>query len=331
MKTIFHSVQPHDLQFQESAHQLIPLDSKTVENPLDESSMDLAYGFEIASLFGTDSLPRNIIEKFKEKGIKAIAQRGAGVNSIDLEATKKHGIEVFNVPKYSPEAIAEHVVAMILNLSRRFHISYNHMREGNFSISSLLGFNLNQKVCGILGAGNIGTALARILSGFNCKILACDPYPNQTCLDLGVEYVDLDTLLKESDIISLNLQISEKSHHIIDAEALKKMKPGVTIINTSRGGLIDTDALIEAIKSGHIGHVGLDVYEWEQPFFHKDLSDSIVSDDHLARLLFFPNVLITSHQAYFTKESLTEIWKITYENICEFISNGTFKNKVEPV
>jgi D-lactate dehydrogenase len=331
LKTIFYSVEPHDFQFQENAHQLIPLESKSVENAIDESSIDLAFGFEVVSSFGTDSLPRGIIEKFKERGVKAIAQRCVGVNAIDLEAAKNHGIEVFNVPKYSPEAIAEHVVAMILNLSRRFHISYNHIREGNFSISPLLGFNLNQKVFGILGAGHIGTALAKILTGFNCKILACDPCPNQTCLDLGVEYVDLDTLLKNSDIISLNLQISEKSYHIIDAEALKKMKKGVTIINTGRGGLIDTDALIEAIKSGHIGHVGLDVYEWEQPFFHKDLSDSIITNDHLARLLFFPNVIITSHQAYFTKESLTKIWNMTYENIHEFICNGSCKNKVEPL
>ncbi|MCB5191179.1 2-hydroxyacid dehydrogenase [Methylobacillus arboreus] len=275
----------------------------------------LAAGAEVVCAFINDDLSAPVLETLAAGGTKLIALRSAGYNHIDLEAAHTLKLEVVRVPAYSPHAIAEHTVALILALNRHLTRAYNRTREGDFSLRGLTGFDLVNKTVGVIGTGQIGTAFARIMAGFGCKILAYDPYPNPEVEALGVRYLELDELLAQSQIVSLHCPLSPATYHLINESALNRMQRGSMLINTSRGALVDTPTVIDALKSGHLGYLGLDVYEEEADLFFEDLSDFPLQDDVLARLLTFPNVIITAHQAFLTHEALDAIASTTLDNI----------------
>ncbi len=249
------------------------------------------------------------------KGVKIIALRCAGFNNVDLSAARAQGIRVCRVPEYSPLAVAEHTVAMLLTLNRKTHKAYNRVREQDFLLNGLMGFNLYGKTVGVIGIGKIGSAFCRVMLGFGCKVMAYDLYPNKELESLGVVYAALEDVLASSDIISLHCPLNEDIHYMINEKTIATMKTGVTLINTSRGGLINTADMIEALKSKQVAYLGIDVYEQEEKLFFRDLSGSIIDDDVIQRLVSFPNVLVTAHQAFFTQEALSEIAQITLKSI----------------
>jgi D-lactate dehydrogenase len=282
-------------------------------------TVPLATGFQVIVVSANDDLGEEVIEGLHELGVELIALRCAGFNNVDLEACERFGLSVARVPAYSPYSVAEHAVALMMALNRRIHRADSRVREGNFSLDGLVGFDMHGRTVGVVGTGKIGTCLLSILHGFGCNLIATDRSANQDLVDqYGVRYVDFDTLFSESDIISLHAPLTPETHHLINAEAIAKMKPGVMLINTARGGLVDTEALIEGLKSGEIGYAGLDVYEEEADFFYKDLSDSIITDDLLARLTTFNNVMITSHQGSLTDVAQSNMADTTLANIREF-------------
>ncbi len=290
-----------------------------------------AKGFDVVCAFVNDVLNRETLEILKSSGVCLIALRSAGFNHVDLPAARSLGLPVVRVPEYSPYAVAEHAVALIQTLNRKIHRSYNRVREGNFSLEGLVGFDLHGKTVGILGVGKIGKVLAQILRGFGCRVLLNDLTPDDDFARThACHYVSRDELLAQSEIISLNLPLSPKTRHCIDEAALAKMRPGVMLINTGRGALIETRALIEGLKSGHIGAAGLDVYEEEEAIFFRDLSGHILTDDLLARLLTFPNVIVTGHQAFLTREALRNIADTTLASIHSFERGEPLVNEVLP-
>lgn len=282
---------------------------------LREDTVALAMGFEVVCPFVNDDLSRPVLEHLAAGGTRLIALRSAGYNHVDLAAAHALGLAVVRVPAYSPHAVAEHGVGLVLALCRHLHRAYNRTREGDFSLHGLTGFDLHGRTVGIIGSGQIGEVFARIMSGFGCHILAYDPYPNHAIEALGGRFVELDELLAQSDIISLHCPLNEATKHLINADSLERMKRGAMLINTGRGALVDTPALIEALKSGQLGYLGLDVYEEEADIFFADRSDQPLQDDVLARLLTFPNVIITAHQAFLTREALAGIAQTTLANI----------------
>jgi D-lactate dehydrogenase len=290
----------------------------------------LAKGHEAVCVFVNDVVDRETIGILKELEIKAIALRCAGFNNVDLDAASEAGIRVVRVPAYSPESVAEHALALILTLNRKTHKSYNRVREGNFSLERLTGFNLCGKTVGVIGTGKIGAAFARIMLGMGCQVLAYDMYPNETLSQSGVAYVEKETLLKESDIISLHCPLTPETTYMIKRQSLDLMKPGVMVINTSRGALLNTHDVIKSLKKGHVGYLGIDVYEQEEKLFFRDRSEEILQDDEIARLMTFPNVLITAHQAFFTKEALEQIANTTLQNLKELEQGKALTNEVSP-
>jgi D-lactate dehydrogenase len=294
---------------------------------LSEETVGLAAGFDAVCVFVNDQVNAAVIARLHSLGVRLIALRCAGYNNVDLSAATKQGVTVVRVPAYSPYAVAEHTVALMLALNRKVHRAYNRVREGNFALDGLLGFDMHGKRVGLIGTGQIGTVVAQILSGFGCPTLAFDPIPNQTCRSLGVRYVELNELFAHSDIITLHCPLTPENKHIISGAGIAKMKKGVMVINTSRGALLDTVAIIEGLKSGKIGSLGLDVYEEEEQIFFEDRSGLILSDDVFARLLTFPNVIITGHQAFFTREALLNIAATTIDNISRF-ENGRSVEKL---
>lgn len=298
------------------------------ETRLIEQSANLAAGFPCVCAFVNDSLDRKTMKILAENGTRLLALRSAGFNHVDLKAARDFGLKVVRVPEYSPHAVAEHATALILSMNRKIHRAYGRVREGNFSLDGLVGFDLHQKKVGIVGTGKIGSVVAKIMKGFGCHVLANDFTPDSNLINLGVEYVTFNELLKNSDIITLHVPLTPQTRHLIDEKAFSQTKKGIMIINTSRGALIDTKALIRFLKSGHIGYAGLDVYEEEEGIFFENLSEQILHDDQLARLLTFPNVLLTSHQAFLTKEALTNIAQTTLRNISDFENNKYLINEV---
>jgi len=284
---------------------------------LNALTASLAQGFDAVCAFVNDVLDKACLEKLSHSGVKTVALRCAGFNNVDLDAAAALNITVVRVPEYSPHGVAEHTITLILALNRKIYKAYNRVREGNFLLEGLLGFNLNKKTVGVIGTGKIGSVFCEIIKGFGCVVLAYDPYPNEACVKCGVEYVDLETLLKSADIISLHCPLTPDTHHLINDKAISSMKKGVMLINTSRGALIDTVAIIKNLKSGKIGYLGLDVYEEEGDLFFEDVSDKILEDDVFARLLTFPNVLITGHQAFFTSDALDSIAQTTLQNLTD--------------
>lgn len=275
-----------------------------------------AAGCAAVCAFVNDRLDRDCLCGLAEAGVRHVALRCAGFNQVDLAAARALGLAVTRVPAYSPHAVAEHTVALLLTLNRKIHRAYNRVRECNFSLAGLTGFDLHGKTAGIIGTGKIGRCTAQIFRGFGCRVLAQDPMPDpEWAAEAGVTYAGFDAILSCADILSLHLPLKEDTHHLFDEDTLSKMKPGAHLINTSRGKLVDTSALIAALKSGRLGGVALDVYEEEEGIFFEDHSERGLQDDELSRLLTFPNVLITSHQAFLTHEALAEIARVTLDNL----------------
>jgi D-lactate dehydrogenase len=327
MRVAVFSTKSYDKAYLDAAnagqHQLVYLESR-----LDVATAFVAAGAEAVSVFVNDVVDAEVITMLAKQGVKLIALRCAGFNNVDLEAARLHGIIVARVPEYSPHSVAEHAVALMLSLNRKIHRASARVREANFSLDGLLGFDMYGKTVGVVGTGKIGLCVTKIMAGFGCKVLAFDPAPNQQCIDAGARYVTLPELLSGSDVISLHCPLTPDTHHLIDAQAIQMMKPGVMLINISRGAVIDTRAIILGLKSGVIGSLGLDVYEEEENLFFRDLSSTVIHDDVFARLLTFPNVVITGHQAFFTHEAVTEIANTTIANISAYEKTG---NALHPV
>jgi D-lactate dehydrogenase len=296
---------------------------------LSPATAELARGFPVICAFVNDDIGADTLERLAAGGVRLVAMRCSGYNNMDLEAAKEHRIEVVRVPSYSPEAVAEHTMALILALNRKIHRAFNRVRDGNFSLSGLVGFNLHGRTAGIVGFGAIGRALAINLKGFGMEVLASDPaLDDDAADDLGVKAVELDVLLSRADVVSLHAPLLPATYHLLDRERLASMKAGAMLINTSRGGLVDTAALIDSLKSGHLGAAGLDVYEEEADYFFEDRSGGVIEDDLLARLMTFPNVIVTSHQAFLTREALAEIASTTVASIRDFIAGRDLENRV---
>ncbi len=328
MKVAFFSAKPFDrMSFgkydTDSGHKLIYF-----EQQLNEQTVYLAEGFECVCVFANDILNAVVLDGLCRKGVRLIALRCAGYNNVDITSAEQLGLVVVRVPAYSPWAVAEHAVALMMALNRRVCRANSRVREGNFSLNGLLGFELYGRSVGVVGTGRIGSIVVKILNGFGCDLLACDPQRDAGCEALGARYVSFDELVSGSDIITLHCPLMPQTRHMINRAVVDKTKTGVMLINTSRGALVDTRAVIDALKTAKIGYLGLDVYEEEADIFFKDLSDEIIQDDVLARLLTFPNVIITSHQGFFTDRALEEIARTTLANITDFAQGRACKNQI---
>lgn len=315
MNIAFFSTQPYDRRFFERENAAGKFVYQFYETHLGPHIVRAVEGVDVVCVFVNDKVNREVIEVLAEKGVRLIALRCAGFNNVDLAAAKEHGIAVCRVPAYSPEAVAEHTVAMLLTLNRKTHKAYNRVREQNFSLNGLLGFNLHGRTVAVVGTGKIGKAFCRIMRGFGCRLLAFDLYQDNELKQEGLRYVSLDELYQEADILSLHCPLTEENKHMLNKESLERMKDGVIVLNTSRGGLIDTLAVIEALKNRKLGGLAIDVYEQEEKVFFRDLSDTVIEDDTLQRLMSFPNVLVTAHQAFFTDEALGQIARTTLANV----------------
>jgi lactate dehydrogenase-like 2-hydroxyacid dehydrogenase len=333
MKIAFFSTKKYDEDSFQSLENTKNHEFNFLDPRLDQTTASLAAGHEAVCIFVNDEANAEVLDMLAENGVKYIGLRCAGFNNVDLKKAKELGISVVRVPAYSPEAVAEFAVGMILVLVRKYHKAFNRVREGNFVLDGLVGINLYQKTVGLIGTGNIGILVGKILArGFSANVIAFDPKRNEEAAkENGIKYVDtLDELLGTSDIISLHCPLMNSTRHIINDDNLKKTKKGVILVNTSRGGLVDTDALIRALKSGHLGAVGLDVYERESEFFFKDSSTQVIQDDVLSRLLTFYNVFVSGHQAFLTEEALRAIAQTTLNNLEELEAGKECKNTVKP-
>ncbi|MBX7056526.1 MAG: 2-hydroxyacid dehydrogenase [Leptospirales bacterium] len=319
MRLALFGARHYDRESFEIANQGFAHSISYLEPRLDADTAPLAAGYDAVCSFVNDRLDQRALEKLKEIGVRIIALRCAGFNHVDLAAAARLGLPVVRVPAYSPHAVAEHAAALLLSLNRRIHRSHARVREGNFSLDGLVGFDLYGKTIAVLGTGNIGATAARIFRGFGCQILAYDAYPDQALSAAGIlSYVSLDEALRAADVISLHLPLSPETRHILDADAFARMKPGALVINTGRGALIDSRALVVALKGGRVGGAGLDVYEEEEGLFFRDMSNQVIQDDVLARLLTFPNVIITAHQAFLTREALGAIAATSLQSLADF-------------
>ena len=326
MKVAFFSTQPYDKEYFErynKQHEIIFFEAQ-----LNEQTVNLAKGCDAICGFVNDQLNASVIKSLRETGVKIIAQRCAGFNNVDLGAARENKIIVVRVPAYSPHAVAEHALALIMTLNRKTHKAYNRVREGNFSLHRLTGFDLYGKTVGVIGTGKIGQCFAHIMLGLGCKVLAFDLIANKDLEAAGIDYLPLIEVLKQSHIVSLHCPLTEQTKHLINDTTLGIMKNGAMLINTSRGALIDTKAVIDALKKGKLGYLGIDVYEQEEKLFFHDLSENIIEDDLIMRLLSFPNVLITSHQGFLTDEALTQIALITLQNLSDFEQGKKLENRV---
>ncbi len=323
IETAVYSTKTYDREYLSAAAEDISW--SFFEFPLNAQTALSAQGASAVCVFVNDLVDRECLQALSPVDVKLVALRCAGFNNVDLDAAREFGISVVRVPAYSPHAVAEHTVALLLTLNRKIHRAYNRVRELNFSLHGLVGFDVHGKTVGIIGTGKIGRLSAQIFKGFGTKVVAFDRYPDfEWAKSNGVEYLDLDGVLAQSDVVSLHVPLVPDTLHLLNDETIGQMKPGVFIINTSRGKLIDTAALIAALKSGHIGGVALDVYEEEEGVFFEDLSGEILQDDELSRLLTFPNVLITAHQAFLTREALGEIARVSVANMKRFAASEPF-------
>ncbi|MDI3322519.1 2-hydroxyacid dehydrogenase [Pinibacter soli] len=326
MQIAFYSTKSYDKQYFDACNK--EQNIIYIETQLNEQTVALAEGCDAICAFVNDVLNKKVIAELARLNIKLIAMRCAGYNNVDLEEARKNGITVVRVPAYSPYAVAEHALALIMTLNRKTHKAYNRVREGNFSLEKLTGFDLYGKTVGVIGTGKIGQIFCDIMQGLGCRVLAFDIIANKELVAKGVEYLPLVDLLPQCDIISLHCPLSEQTRHIINEETLGMMKLGSMLINTSRGALIDTKAAIEALKTGQLGYLGIDVYEQEEKLFFTDWSEAVIQDDVIMRLMSFPNVLITAHQAFFTEEALEQIAEVTLSNIKAFETGKELANKV---
>lgn len=322
------STKPYDRDGFAAGNRVHGHDLTFLETRLQPSTVELAAGADAVCAFVNDDLAAATLEGLAAGGVSLVALRCAGYNNVDLAAADRLGITVVHVPAYSPNAVAEHTLALILGLNRRIHRAYNRVRDGNFSLDGLVGFDLAGKTAGVIGTGNIGAIVARLLWHLRCRVLAVDPFHDDHLVSLGVEYVDVERVFAESDIITLNCPLTPETHHLVDADAIAAMRHGVMLVNTGRGALIDTRAAIDGLKSGQVGSLALDVYEEEADLFFEDRSQQIIDDDVFARLLTFPNVLITAHQAFLTHEALDSIAETTLANVTAALVDGAPRNVV---
>lgn len=330
MRIDVFSSKPYDQASFDKANADFGFDLRYHAAPLVNDTAIVASDADAVCVFVNDPLDAALIDRLQQMGTRLILLRSAGYNHVDIAAAARAGIAVARVPAYSPHAVAEHTLALILTLNRKTHRAWARIREGNFELDGLLGFDLYGKTFGVIGTGQIGAVLLRIISGFGCRLIAHDPYPNPDCLALGVEYLPLEVVLAQSDVLALQCPLTERTHHLINDAAIALMKPGVMLINTSRGAVIDTQAVIRGLKSGQIGSLGLDVYEEEAELFFADHSDRAIPDDIFARLLTFPNVIVTGHQGFFTAEALKAIAETTLANARSFAEGGTPLHPVLP-
>lgn len=326
MKIAFFSTHKYDRKYFDqfnTGNELVYFDA-----PLNAQTVSLASGANAVCVFVNDQLNAEVISQLAGLGVQLIALRCAGYNNVDLNQAKALGLPVVRVPAYSPHAVAEHAVALILTLNRKTHKAYNRVREGNFSLDHLMGFDLFGKTIGVIGTGRIGEAFAKIMLGFGCRVLAFDLVANRNLEAAGVNYLPLIKLLPQTDILSLHCPLNEQTHHLINTNTLGLMKTGAMIINTSRGALIDTPAVIHALKTGALGALGIDVYEQEESLFFNDLSGEIIQDDQILRLMSFTNVLVTAHQGFFTEEAMTQIAQTTLQSIADFEAGAKLEFKL---
>jgi len=328
MNVLVYSAKRYDQESLEAANAAAGHTLRYFETRLDRSTASLARGADAVCIFVNDTADAAVVEELAAGGVRLLALRCAGFNNVDLAAAKRHGMTVVRVPAYSPYAVAEHAVALILTLNRKTHRAFNRVREGNFALDGLLGFDLHGRTCGVVGTGKIGAIFARLMLAFGCRVLAQDLTPNPECVAAGVTYVNRERLLAESDIVALHCPLTPATRYLINEAAVAQMRPGVMLINTSRGALIDTRAVIAGLKSGRIGYLGIDVYEEEANLFFEDHSGRIICDDIFARLTTFPNVLITGHQGFFTRDALRNIAETTIRNLTEFAATGACENAV---
>ncbi|QZN97483.1 2-hydroxyacid dehydrogenase [Symbiopectobacterium purcellii] len=329
MKIAIYSTKQYDRKFLEKANLQFGYELEFFDFMLSAQTAKTAVGSQAVCIFVNDDGGREVLTELAQLGVKTLALRCAGFNNVDLDAAKALGINVVRVPAYSPEAVAEHAVGLMLSLNRRIHRAYQRTRDANFSLEGLIGFNMHQRTAGIIGTGKIGIATMRILKGFGMKLLAFDPYPNPQALELGAQYVDLHTLYGQSDVISLHCPLTPENHHLLNADAFSQMKDGVMIVNTSRGGLIDSQAAIDALKQQKIGALGMDVYENERDLFFVDKSNDVIQDDVFRRLSSCHNVLFTGHQAFLTEEALLSISHTTLSNIKQLAHGEPCPNQLD--
>lgn len=326
MKVAVFSTQSYDKQYFNLVNEDFNHEFIFLEPALNADTAILADGCRGVCVFVNDKVDAKTLQILHQHGTDTIVLRCAGFNQVDLDFAKGLGINVYRVPSYSPEAVAEHAVAMIMTLNRKTHKAYNRVREGNFSLERLIGFNLNGKKVGIIGLGQIGLAFAKIMQGFGCEVIAYDPVVKTA--PPYISLADLDTLVTTADLISIHCPLNEHTHHLINQKRFEQMKRGGMLINTSRGAILDTHAAIEALKQGKLGYLGIDVYEQEDKLFFRDLSESLIEDEQILRLMSFSNVLITAHQGFFTTEALTEIAQTTLQNLSAAESGQSTANKL---
>ena len=330
MNTAFFSTKPYDERFFRGHNQDFGHDIKYLEARLNCDSVTLAKGFPAVCAFVNDTLDREVLKALHQGGTRLVALRSAGFNNVDLDAAAKLGLTVMHVPSYSPNAVAEHALGLMLVLNRRFHRAYERVKDQNFSLKGLLGFDMHGKTVGVIGVGDIGSAMCRILLGLGCRVVAHAHHEREELRKQGVDFVTLEELLGASDIITLHVPLTPGTHHMIDNLAVDKMKDGVMLINTCRGKVVDTRAVLQGLKKGKIGYLGLDVYEEEDNIFYRDLSDKVIADEMIAQLIMMPNVVVTAHQAYFTEEALDSIARTTLDNISSFEAGQRTGNEVHP-
>ena len=318
MKIAVFSTKPYDRSFFQAANVQAGHELVFFEPRLTDQTCPLAAGFPAVCAFVNDTLDAHVLLSLMKQGTRLIALRSAGFNHVDLEVADHVGLTVTRVPAYSPHAVAEHTLALILALDRKIHKAYNRVREGNFALEGLMGLELYGRTAGVIGTGKIGAIVARILLGFGCKVLAYDVFQNPELQAAGASYVPLDDLFRQSDIITLHCPLQPETYHLISEDSLALMKRGVMLVNTSRGPLLDSQAAVRALKSGKLSALGLDVYEEEGDLFFEDLSNRVIQDDVFSRMLTFPNVIITGHQAFFTQRALEAIAQETLANITAF-------------
>ena len=328
MKVVFFSSKPYDRRFFDEANTKFGFELTHFPHHLSQHTDLKSLSADAVCVFVNDTLDREVLSALQQQGIRLVVLRCAGFNNVDLSAADELGLKIVRVPAYSPYAVAEHTVGLMLALNRKIHRAYNRVREGNFSLEGLLGFDMHGRTVGVIGTGRIGSLVVRILSGMGCQVLAHDLQQNNECVQQGTRYVSLPELYAQSDIITLHCPLTCDTHHLIDAAALLQMKDGVMLINTSRGAVMDAAILVSGLKSGKIGYLGLDVYEQEGDLFFEDLSNKIIQDDVFERLVTFPNVLITGHQGYFTEDALRNIAQTSLENISAVQQGKACENEV---
>lgn len=328
MKIALFSSKSYDKQYFSKANNSYTFDIQYFESSLKTETIKLAEGFDGLCVFVNDKITRNVMEEIRKFGIRIIVLRCAGFNNVDLDAADELGIQIMRVPAYSPHAVAEHAVALILSLNRKIHKAYNRVRDNNFSLERLSGFDLYGKKVGIIGTGKIGIEFAKIMQGFSCSVQAFDVYQNNEALELGIHYTDIESLLRTSDIVSLHCPLTPTTYQVINKKSLEMMKKGAMLINTSRGKLVNTHDVIDSLANRHLGYLGIDVYAEEEKLFFKDLSERIIDDEQIARLMSFPNVLVTAHQAFLTHEALEQIAHTSLQNFKDFFDGNPSDNEI---